>query len=155
MIYLENERRRNDALMHYWQKLAGERPLPSEDDIDFDQIHHLWDECFLLQHRDVLTKKDYNYTYFGRSIQMAYQAGQIPSYIKGMVAPEANHLSELFSSVIANPAPLITEGEHEIPGRGILRFRQILLPLGFDGVTVHAVLGRLGFRVYLEGEELP
>ena len=84
---------------------------------------------------------------------MAYQAGQIPYFIKGVVSPEATHLAEQFEQVIAHPAPLVTEGEHPITGRGIFRFRQILLPLSHQSGQVDVILGRLAFRMYREDEE--
>jgi len=110
MIYLEKERRLNEALRNYWEALRGSRPFPSEDDLDFDQIQFLWDECFLLQSRDIRATKDYNFTYLGKTIQMAYQSGQIPFCIKGVIATDANHLAEEFLRMLSHPQSVMSEG---------------------------------------------
>jgi hypothetical protein len=154
MTFLDDERRKNERLLRYWDQLRGERPFPSEDDLDLDELMPLWDACFVLQARDVRQKVGYNYTYLGGTIQQAYQRGLIPFSLKGMVSLEASHLSEEFEQVFAQPQPLYSEGEHALPEHQILRYRQIILPLSHGKGTVEALLGHVGFRIYRDNEAI-
>jgi hypothetical protein len=148
MTPLDDERRLNERLLNYWQSLRGERPFPSEDELDLDALEPIWEECFVLQARDVRLKTGYNFTFLGSTIQRAYQSGLIPYALPGVVAPEASHLSVEFERMFVQPEPLSSEGEYALPEGVTLRYRQVIVPLSHGGPTVEALLGRLGFRIY-------
>lgn len=152
-IKLRNERRLNEVLRLYWEDLRGERPYPSEDDLDLDELLPIWDACFVLQARDVALGQDYNYTYLGPFIIQAYESGRIPFPIPGVVCLDAAHLAPEFEHVFAHPEPLIFEGSYGLPEGRELRYRQIILPLSHRPGSVGALLGRLGYRIY-EPDEL-
>lgn len=137
----------NTDLVSYWEKLKAGRTLPSEDDLDPDTLGAMWYDCFLMQFRDIDNVVDYNYSYLGEGIIGLYSEGGINVSLPGVVTLDALNLEKQFSDVRASQDPLMYEGERALPCGRRFAYRQCLLPLSYDGESVHSILGRLQYQL--------
>ena len=140
------ERRITLRLLSYWERLRGDRPMPTEQDIDPEDIGDLWDSCFLIHVRD-LEKSDYNYTYLGDAIAEAYHHGLSADDPAALASPNAGKLASGYSKVIATGKPLLEEGEFHNLHDEIVKYRQCLLPLG-DGKEIQAIFVGMHFKIF-------
>ncbi len=141
------ERRITLRLMAYWEKLRKHNAMPTEADIDPDDLQDLWDYCFLIHVKD-LSKPDYNYTYLGKEIQHAYQGDLVGDDGSGIASPNASKLASSYAKVIETCSPLLDEGEFINLHNDVVKYRQCLLPLG-EGNRVDAIFGGMRFKVFL------
>lgn len=141
------ERRITLRLIAYWEKARKQKPMPSEADIDPDDLQDLWDYCFLIHVKD-LSKPDYNYTYLGSAIQKAYQGDLVGDQGSGIASPNAEKLAHSYQKVISTRTPLMEEGEFVNMHNDVVKFRQCLLPLGEAG-NVDAIFGGMRFKVFI------
>ncbi|MAR55671.1 MAG: hypothetical protein CMM93_00665 [Rickettsiales bacterium] len=141
-----DERRVSIRLLQYWNRLRGDRPYPSENDIDPDALVGLWDYCFLVQLRDIHMVADYNYTYFGNELIHGYEHGVLDSANGMMACPDANALHQKFVSVIETRAPMMEQDEYENAAGNKVQFRQSLMPLG-DETGIYSIIGAVNWRI--------
>ncbi len=142
------ERRASGRLRQYWEQLRGDADFPGEEAIDPQALRDFWDNCFLIQRRDIELVPFYNYTYIGGAIIRAYEAGVIPMGIPGLVTLDPSSLSGEYQRVIATRQPVDTEGIWQIDRESELRFRQTMIPLGNQEGEMIAILGQMNFRIY-------
>lgn len=141
------ERRLTLRLLAYWEKLRRGRPMPTEQDINPEDIADLWDNCFLVHAAD-LSKPDYNYTYLGENISEAYKAGLSEKDDENsMCSPNASKMAKGLAKVTATGKPLLEEGEFPNLHNETVKYRQCLLPLGENGKVV-AIFGGMRFKVF-------
>lgn len=144
---LFTERRITVRLIAYWEKLRKQNLMPSEADLDPDDLQDLWDYCFLIRVKD-LDKTDYNYTYLGKSILRAYLGDLVYDNNEHTIAsPNANSLAASYAKVIETRSPVVEEGEFMNLHNDVVKFRQCLLPLGENG-NVDAIFGGMRFKVF-------
>ena len=146
------ERRRGAQLYEHWEKLREERPFPLEEELDPDELGEVWDDCFLIQLRDIEQVQHYNYTYLGSNILHAYESGQLQAYVPGLASVNALHLATEFKNVMEKGTPYFFEDEHRINPQQVVKFRQWLLPLGNHEGRIASILGEMRFRIYEESE---
>lgn len=140
------ERRITLRLMAYWEKMRKLNSMPTEADIDPDDLQDLWDYCFLIHVKD-LDKPDYNYTYLGKAIQEAYQGALAGDEGADIASPNADKLAHSYNKVIETRSPLLEEGEFLNMHNDVVKYRQCLLPLG-EGDKVDAIFGGMRFKVF-------
>lgn len=145
------ERRITLRLLAYWEKLRGDRLMPTEENINPDDIEDLWDSCMLIHVRD-LDRKDYNFTYLGAAIIEAYRHGLPPDDPDKLASPNAGTLAHSYSKVIATMKPVLEEGEFRNPHNELIKYRQVLLPLG-DENGVKAIFGGMRFKIFTMAAE--
>lgn len=146
-IYPYGERRLSVRLLRYWAEKRQRREMPTESDMDPEELGLDWDYCFLLQARDVTNIRDYNFTYLGKKILHAYFDKSIDEHNEYMVGPNAFRLSNHFRRVLESRKPVLDEGEFEnIHGRRVL-YRQVLLPLGARNKPVEAIFGGMNYKI--------
>ena len=148
-----SERRINLLLLKYWERLRAGRAFPSENEIDPDapELAEIWENCFVLQLRDLLNVKDYNYTYLGEEIIRAYADGSELHEENGhIISPNASQLSSHFEEVVFTRRPVVNDGEFKAISGRIVRYRQCLLPIGDEDGRVHAILGGMRFKLFDE-----
>src|ERR1700761_8086466 len=119
------ERRITLRLLGYWERLRKDRDMPTEQDIDPEDIHDLWDSCFLIHVKD-LEKSGYNYTYLGQAIEEAYQGG-LSSADPALVSPHASKLSVCYAQIAQTRKPVVDEGEFVNQRNETVKYRQCLL----------------------------
>ena len=140
------ERRITLRLLSYWEKLRKGRPMPTEQDINPEDIQDLWDNCFLIHVTD-LSKSDYNYTFLGEAIAEAYNHGIADEQSGGMISPNAGKLTTSFRQIMETAKPLTEEGEFRNIRQEMVKYRQCLLPLGGDG-KIEAMFGGMTFKIF-------
>ncbi|MFW0776470.1 MAG: PAS domain-containing protein [Rickettsiales bacterium] len=140
------ERRLTVRLLAYWERLRRGKVMPTEEDIDPDDIEDLWENCFLVHVTDI-DKPDYNYTYLGKAIDEAYRGHLSESEASGMVCPQAKWLKEHYLKIVETRKPIVEEGEFTNLNNKIVKFRQCLLPLG-TGDEVKAIFGGMRYKIY-------
>lgn len=138
------ERRTTLRLLSYWERLRGARPMPTEEDIDPDDLHDLWDCCFLLHVKD-MDKPDYNYTYLGDDILNTLREEGEPEET-AFKSQQIKELTKNYHKVVEGRKPLLEEGQFYNSAQTHFKFRQCLLPLG-EGDEVLAILGAVRFKV--------
>ncbi len=140
------ERRITLRMLSYWERLRGVRPMPTEEDIDPDDLHDLWDSCFLLHVKD-LDKPDYNYTYLGDDIAKTLHGETKPGTESGYNTEQIKYLIRNYAQVVDSGKPMLEEGEFKNTAQEVVKYRQCLLPLG-EGGQVRAILGGVRFKVF-------
>mgnify|MGYP000551252641 CR=1 FL=1 len=140
------ERRITLRLIAYWERLRGDRTMPTEADIDPSDLQDLWGYCFLIHVKDI-DKPDYNYTYLGMEIEKAYQGELTDDDIGAVASPNASKLAGSYARVIETRKPLIDEGEFVNLRNETVKYRQCLLPLGEDN-KVDAIFGGMRFKIF-------
>lgn len=148
----KSERRRGMQLYDYWERLCEGRPFPLEDELDPDELGEIWNDCFLIQLRDIEQVQHYNYTYLGANILHAYESGQLQAHVPGLASVNALHLATEFRDVMDNGTPYFFEDDHRINPQQVVKFRQCLLPLGNHEGKIASILGEMRFRIYEEAE---
>ncbi len=140
------ERRLTLRLLAYWEKLRAGQLMPSESYFSADDIVDMWDNCFLL-HTARFPEPDYHYSHMGEEITKAWRGGLWEGDANGLVSPKTSELSVIYEQMVANPKPIVDEGEFTNLNRRMVRFRRCFLPLGENG-KVSAILGGMHFKVF-------
>ena len=136
---LTRERRLTEQLILYWNEKRGERKYPSMKDIQESEIGHIWQDCFFVAVREVAESPEHQYIYIGENIKQMF-GGQLAST---SVLPLADTLASQYYMVMQAKKPLIQETQFTNLDDEIIRYRQILLPLGPNDEVVDHVLGGL------------
>lgn len=147
---IASERRLAMRVIHYWDHLRGDRRMPHEDDLDMDHeaLDDIWEQCFVVQLRDVNTgRPEYNYTHLGTGIVAAYEQELAGTDVNGMVSLNASKLGGAYQEVIDSVSPVLHSGEFDNGSGQLIKFRQCLLPLGHDD-EVEVILGYLNYYVH-------
>ncbi|MBN67234.1 MAG: hypothetical protein CMM94_06690 [Rickettsiales bacterium] len=139
------ERRINILLLSYWEDLRGDREMPNEDDLEPDKLGFLWQNCFLIQVRDIAQGRDYNFTYLGERIIQAYREGMLSEHNKAIISPHASHMSEHYEKVLSTRRPVVQDGQFTSPDGGLIRYRQSFLPLANAEGEIDAIFGGMCF----------
>ena len=141
------ERRLTLRLMAYWEKMRGERTMPTENDVNPDgDIIDMWDDCFLIHTADI-DMQDYNFVYLGANIQMILTGGIGDDPSRAWKSLNVKRLAPAFQQVIDSKAPVIDEGETLNDANQLVKYRQCLLPLGEDD-KVLAIFGGMRCKIY-------
>lgn len=136
------------VLRKYWDYLREERAFPTEREINPAEIADIWENCFIVEANNNSRKEDYIYKYIGKKIIQAYGEDLTGMAVDKMVAPEAGHLAEEYEKVLGIKRPVLDEGTLKAPNKGVIKYRQILLPLGENGIKITAILGGMSYKVF-------
>lgn len=140
------EKRITVILKQHWDGLLNERRFPAENDINKEALGEVWRNCFIVEASNASRKEDYKYKYLGENIIKAYGRDLTGLNIK-LATPEASHLAREYERVLALKRPVIDTGEINISKDEVIKYRQILLPLGDDGVNINAIWGGMSYKV--------
>jgi hypothetical protein len=145
---LYTERRLTERLLRYWREQSIGKPFPSEHDLEPDELARDWDNCFLVQRRDIEHVEDYNYTYLGRNIVQAYLGRLHAEHNVFMIGPNARMIRASFKRVIITRAPVREEGELVTVSGQRVKYRQVMLPIGTPEGRLEAIFGGLCFHFF-------
>lgn len=148
------EKRITIRLKQYWDLLREERAFPSEKEINQEDIQSIWDNCFIVKADNSCKKEDYQYKYLGTNIIIASGEDLTGRKVCALNAPEAGHLANKYEKVLATKRPVIDEGSITLSKREVVQYRQILLPLGDDGINITSILGGMSYRI-IKSEKRP
>lgn len=142
-----SDKRVTVQLRKYWDFLKEERAFPAESEINQRELANIWANCFIVKADNSCKTEDYEYKYLGENIVKAYGADITGLKINSLAAPEAPHLAEKYENVLALKRPVLDEGEITLSKTSVIKYRQILLPLGDDGININAILGGMSYKI--------
>lgn len=140
------ERRLTLQMLSYWERLRGTRPMPTESDINPEELSELWDDCFLI-HESNMNQSDYNFVYLGNNIRKAVCGSLENSATSTTQNLNMRRLTPNIAKVLNNKTPVIEDGELINDLNQLVKYRQCLLPLG-DGDKVLAVFGGMRCKIF-------
>lgn len=143
-----SERRKAFRLIQYWESIRGDFAFPSENDIDPDDIPDIWEDCFLLQVRD-MNRADGNFTYLGKHIIDAFRGGMSGDSCGELVSPNIRNLGQNFNDIVQTLKPQVQVGEFRNIKGNIVRYRQGLVPLGHSKDAADAIFGCMSLKILL------
>lgn len=144
---LNKERRITGRLKKYWTKLSDGRMFPRESEIQPSFISDMWDYCFIVKADNSCKRQDYKYTYLGQKIPDSYKRELRGINIQTLANLDAGNLENEYEKVLAWKRPVISNSENTIDVDKVIRFRQVLLPLGDDGINITSILGCMSYRI--------
>ncbi|MDB2414675.1 PAS domain-containing protein [Rickettsiales bacterium] len=148
MLKNDRKNRITDIILDHWNELRDVRKFPSESELDLGHLSSIWDNCFLVQTRDVLTKENYNYTYLGKNIIDAYGRDLTNMSIMALASEQADHISFKYEEVIRTGTFMYDEGEFLNAKKMKVKYRQVLVPLGDDNCHVQSILGGMRYKLF-------
>jgi hypothetical protein len=147
MIDNSEENRLSIILEDYWNKLRGDRPYPSEDEFEPDEIKHVWDGCFLVNVHEGSLEDGYHFQYLGQHLIDAYGDDISNEEVNVLVAPTKQRMVEKIHEVAETGAPVHDDSEFINANSVHVRYRKVFLPLGHDGDVTH-VIGGIRWKGY-------
>jgi hypothetical protein len=137
----------NERLLAYWQSLRTSASLPTEAQIDPEQLKDIWDHCFLLhaepEHR-------YTYTMLGHALVEAYGDDWTgKSVCEALLYPHPEPLFAAFKEVVATAEPHNEENSFTNAAGLLIKYRSCLVPLArHEGGPVAYILGGMKWKAY-------
>lgn len=147
------DKRLTQALKDYWDFERSEMPFPSLKQIDQKNIKEIWENCFIVEASNKHRRENYKYLYLGKNIIQAYGEDLTGLQVDKMASPDAGNLERAYERVLATKLPVQDEGEIHNACKQLIKYRQILLPLGDDGVNITAILGGMSYKVFDDGKK--
>jgi len=135
-------------LKDYWDIVRKNNTFPVESVFDFRQVNDIWDSCFLVDANNQTTEEDYFYKHIGSEIKSAYKNELSNLELDRIVNTHASHLSREFEKVLTMKIPIYYEGEITIDENRIMKYRQILLPLGKDDISIQSIMGGFSYKIF-------
>lgn len=139
-----NEARLTMRLTTYWDRLRKDQPLPLFSQFNSSAIEDIWKQCLLFVVIPTTGGRSpsLNFSAVGENLSALYARtviGQVFSPNQRDI-PGTNVMKRV-DEIMANPVPLMDEGQF-ISSRGkIIKYRSCLLPFGKDGLVTHIVAG--------------
>ena len=144
----EMHHRSHEILQDYWDKIRGDKLMPTEGEIDPDELGDIWPSCFLICIDDVTRRVGYRYSYMGDKLIEAYGDDiSNPEVAERLISTGSLPIIKKFDEVILEQKPIIDESEFvNLKGLNI-RYRTCILPLGQAGKITH-LLGCMRWKLY-------
>lgn len=151
MLLKGQEQRITRRLLSYWHECKNaEGELPLETLINPDDLHDIWDDCFLASVSfDAKHGYHFRYNYIGPSIVTVYGNDTIGADIQtSLLSPSREHITDIFETVVETKKPIIDESEFMTTQKVLVRYRQCVLPFGNAQNTVTCLLGGMRWGAF-------
>lgn len=141
------ERRISHQLVHYWQGIKGDRVLPSEADIDPEELGAMWEDCFLIYLSEgggVDEDAFGSYSHIGSNLMPIFvEVYGLPGHL--LTLPP-NHLREAYQEMQMTKLPIVENvDEFQMESR-FIQYRQCLLPIGTEKGEIRGIFGGMRYR---------
>lgn len=136
------------TLKQYWDKVRKDSPFPIEALLDPKDVPDIWDSCFIVDANNQTKEDGYFYKYMGNMIRQAYRGELSDIEFDRVVNTQASHLAREYEKVLAMKIPIYYEGEITISEKRVMKYRQILLPLGKDRINIQSIVGGFSYKIY-------
>jgi len=144
----ESEHRYHKRLRAYWEHLRGSRPFPSENEIEPDDLEEIWPSCFLISIDNVTHRLGYRYSYLGADLMEAYGCDSGNADIAGqMLSTSDLPTVKKFDDIRQIKKPLLDESEFVNAKNVTIKYRAILVPLGYEDGQVSHILGCMRWAI--------
>jgi hypothetical protein len=148
LSFNKSSRRITSILKDYWEYIKEQRSFPSLSEINKEEISEIWSNCFIVKaDNSCYSPDDYEYVSLGDNVKKAFGEDLTGMTIEQMQLPEAKHLAEKYEKVLATKLPVYDAGELSLENDQSVLYRQILLPLGENGITIKAIIGAMSYKI--------
>ncbi len=148
-IKAQGHKRITDVLFEHWNEVRGERMFPSKDKIDeFDlQQKGVWDDVFVIEVFPLVQSNGYRFIYTGKNLGNEFNHEDSGQVIKNLIMDFLQSSNDKYNIVAEHKRPFQEEKTYKIDeAGGIIKYRQILLPLGpGDDEPVDVIIGGMRF----------
>ncbi len=135
-----------EVLQDYWQQKNAGGIMPSEEDIDPQDLGDLWEHCFLVQK---MPDNKFMYLHMGSAIIEAYGddlTGQ--EVCEKLVGQLHEPLVAKFHETIERGRPVLDESSFINRKQMDIRYRTCLLPLRKQAREAAYILGGMKWKAY-------
>ena len=133
----------HEKLTDYWQELRGDRPFPTESDINPDSLADIWDACFLIQ----VQGHSFHYAYLGTSLIEAYGNDLTNRDVcDRLIEPASPAMVHKCAEVVKTKNKAVDESEFTNTLGMRIKYRSCLLPLGDDAGEINYILGGMRWK---------
>jgi len=147
-------RRITEILLDYWGKARKGRKFPAMENVNLEQdLQDIWPDCFITEITENDGKKQYHQKYMGDNIHEMF-GGTFTNEVLEVLSIKVR---PLYSHVEEHKRPLIEESQFINSRNKLIKYRQIILPLGKDDTRVDHLLGGVRYKMYdlKESENTP
>jgi hypothetical protein len=142
-------RRINEKLQDYWKSLRGDRPYPSETDINPKDIRDIWDYCFLIKLERDNFQSPYKYVYLGSQLVEAFGNDLATKNVnEHIMNPASRSLMYGFDNVIRTGMPVVEDSKFTNTRGVIIKYRSCILPLGDNKKGVTYLVGGMKWKIF-------
>lgn len=140
------EQRMTFRLLSLWNRLRGERPMPSLAEIDIHEIEEIWHSTFTIAVSG--DESEHEITYFGPDLASVFNEDYT-----GVMLEEAlndimiNNTIGFYDKVMETGQPQSESSEFFMNGREV-KYRSIILPLSSDGENIDFVFGTTNYKIF-------
>lgn len=142
---LSDSKRGHEQLLSYWQRLAGDRKFPRENEIDTDALAPLWTSCFLLNTRES-ANGSYKYEFMGPSLVEAYGVDLTGQQHDHATEPSIESILKSFGKVVESGVHVVDESEFYNSQKMKVKYRCALVPFGEAPLKVNYILGLMRWK---------
>ncbi|MDB2414715.1 hypothetical protein N9W34_02980 [Rickettsiales bacterium] len=139
-----------EILYDAWDKARGTRVFPEPDDIDKSIISEVWDDSFIIKIIPLISEYGFSFEYRGKNLSPEHIHSETGLYIKNLITGFLETETERYTKVVKSKKPLIEENIYKAANGGVIKYRQILLPLGNtnkDEACVEKIIGGMRFLI--------
>jgi hypothetical protein len=142
------QRRITELLMKYWKQLKGKRRFPAESELSPEALKDFWDSCFLIDLTDFADRGGFKYAYLGSNLIKAYGDQLTQEEAVHLISTSNVEVAEKIRQVMRSRAPLSIEGEFTNTSNVLIRFREVMLPLGKSEDKVDYIIGGMRWKSF-------
>lgn len=147
-IRTEIERRITEQLILHWHQCRNGNEYPTLKDIDLPSLEHLWDDCLLVKIEDMeQNPSTYFFEHIGKNVLAI--SGVIEDMERSLLYIK-EHLSSKYHFVFEQKRPHVEESELYDLKDNLVKYRQILLPIGNSGEEITYILIGLRHKIFDE-----
>ncbi len=147
-IRTEIERRITEQLILHWHQCRNGNSYPTLKDIDLPALEEIWDDCLLVKIDDMEQQPN---TYFFEHIGKNALAisGALEDTERSLLYIK-EHLSSKYHFVFEQKRPHVEESELYDTQDNLVKYRQILLPIGKSDEEITHILIGLRHKIFAE-----
>ena len=139
-----NELRLTDRLTNYWNNVRKDQTIPEFSQFNASAISDMWQQCILFVVHPSTEGRTPTLSFYmvGDKLRELYGTDVVGKPFN----PAQRHFQgaavvRKIDEMIANPAPIIDNGQFVGQNNKIVKYRSCLLPFGKGGVVTHVIAG--------------
>ena len=140
------EQRLTFRLLSYWNRVRGDRQMPSLGDVNIAEITEMYHLTFVIKLG--ADEDSHEFHYFGPELATIFETnytGYTLSEALGDVM--VNNTIGFYEKVIAERTPHSESSEFFSEGK-LVRYRSIILPCSSDGQTIDFLIGTTNYKKF-------
>jgi hypothetical protein len=139
----QTEQRLTFRLLSYWNRIRGERRMPSLSDVNIQEILELWYFSFTIDVRET----DHKFHYLGSSLRDVFKEDYTGYSVQDAMNDDVmvNNTIGFYERAILSQEPVM-EAESFFSEGDEIRYRSIIVPLSSDGQTVDFLMGTTNYK---------